>query len=1542
MKTMLLNTFRSWWRAVALLLVLLTHLGVSHAATTEIANAPLFTSSSSAVKPNVMFILDDSGSMKYDYLPDPAGFSTTKYGRKASQCNGVAYNPAITYTLPVDATGASLAAASLDFITADPTTQTTNTRTISVSYTLTTLRYPSVMGTGVTVTMTIAGSSMGNTTYEVGDEVTLYKSGNKTTWIEATVTRWVRSSSSRGVITVSFDPATYPGAPSILANFTVDRIGDGRPNSANYFRYTGSETAMSYTYSGTGVQTDTTFYKQCNSTIGSSPGSAVFTEVTVNSLSAEAQNYANWYSYYRTRMVMMKSAVSLAFKNIDAKYRVGFSTISSETATEDDSFLNIRDFNSTQKALFYTKLNAAQPIVNTPLRAALAKAGQYYGNKARDQSVDPVQYSCQKNFTILSTDGYWNTADESSSAPRYGPYQLDNATEVGQQDGDLARPMRDGATTTKTTTSTWTTSVGTITTVVTPQTNVSSTSKSTVTSKPTSGLSRTSYTLPSVKRNFSSVTRCGSGNAPCDIDVTTTGAHGLSVGDSITITGVTPSVYNGVYSVTEVTSSTKFTYQRPTRPASYSSGGSVALTNASACSVGQGIALGQEERSYVYALTTTTVVSGTSTGQTLTVAYTRTDSTKYTRIVVESNGVVTGDNTTPGTVASGTVSVSATVTGTSVTGNTPTTTTGTTTYGYSDYGTASFTGSCVAAAPATSAASSIAANTTGTASPVTSSSSSGPTISNGAGVTTTSTFGPSSTPVVSASSSVTSGGANNTLADVAAYYYKTDLRTSTLGNCAGALGSGTDVCENNVPGSTGDAAHSGGDSAAWQHMTTFTLGLGAGGTLRYDANYLSQATGDFANIVSGSKNWPAPNGGPANIDDLWHAAVNGRGQYFSASDPGSLAVGLNGALAEIKSITGAGAAAATSSLQPITGDNDAFVALFTSLKWTGDVLAYKINPVTAAFSSTATWSAQTQLDLLAPASRNIYYSKFTSGVGSLRAFNYTNLNADGMGGYFTNFCSKTGADGGSAPAQCSTMNSTNTFIANSGTNMVEFLRGVQTYSVYRDRQAVLGDVINASPVYVGKPRFKYNDASYTSFSNASTRTGVVYAAANDGMLHAFARATGNEIWAYVPSFVMPNMYKLADTSYAANHSYYVDGAPTMGDIKVGSTWKTIVVGGLNAGGRGYYALDVTIPASPKILWEFSNDDLGLSFGNPIITKNKDGVWVVVFASGYNNVSPGNGNGYLFVLNADTGAIIDKIPTYTSGTTPAGSAATPSGLAKLNAWVDTEGDNVAKRFYGGDLLGNLWRFDVDSLIEPNHAALLLAELKVGSTPQPITTRPVLAEVNYNGTGYPVVYVATGQYLGSGDLTDTRQNSIYAIKDPLTNTPYGDIRSTSALVTQTFTNATKDGLAIRKVTGNPVDWTTKSGWRVDFLSSGERANVNPAIVFNTLLVPTTVPNNDACSVGGSSWLYSLDIGTGSSVSNAEDNQAGTQIIGTTIQGIIPILTSEGDGDTGTTTGDPAVTGVVINMTLATGANRQLPLGLPSAGGTLKRTSWRELVD
>jgi type IV pilus assembly protein PilY1 len=1209
--------------------------------TTDLASLPLITSAPQVVKPNLMFILDDSGSMAWSHMPDDVedfgrnSYGTAKYGYVSAQCNGVYYNPSLVYTPPI----------------------------------------------------------------KIGSDgsVTKYSDSSFTAaWIDG-------YNASAG--TVNLSTSFQPWTTSTVENTNLANT-NGAAAAAYYYKYSGSQTTDAQKNY---INTSSTFYAECNSTIGSSPGSGVFTKVTVSATSGpngadERQNFANWYSYYRTRMLMMKTATGRAFQNIGNKFRVGYMSINNNAGS---SLLNIGDFDNTQKFNWYTKLYAARPDNTTPIRLALSNAGRIYANKVSTLNgvsvTDPVQYSCQKNFALLSTDGYWN----SSAGNR-----LDGSTDVGNQDSPEPRPYNDG---------------GKVENVYTATITISGADSS--------------------SDNVSSITVNGSQILP------------------------------------------------------------------SSASAGSCRFFGGCDRNSQLAQSIVTSINQCTTG-------------------------ITGNCTVAGykAVRSGSV----------VTITAP------------------------ASAGALSGSPAVTANS--------------------ASATTTAFAG----------SLVTTGGTSDTLADVAQYYWQTDLRSSALGNETGALG--TSVSANNVlPG--------GDDDATWQHMSTFTLGLGVRGRMIYSPTYKTDTSGDYFAVSQGSTasssvciwqtagtacTWPIPGSGQVeNIDDLWHAAVNGRGTYFSARDAAALSAGLNGVLQTAQAMTADSAAATTSNPNVMAGDNFMFSSTFRSSEWHGELEMRTIDPSTGAVASTATWTAAGQLD--ANSSRRIYtFDDNVSSTTKLKVFNWDNLTSTERDYFKSNYIGSTASPilsqfCASGPICLSSSDQSSA----SGEPLVNFIRGLRekegppedTSKYFRQRTHVLGDIVNSEAVYVKQPLYEYVDSGYSTFktSNAS-RTPVVYVGANDGMLHAFDAATGQELWAYVPKLLFPKLYLLADKLYTTNHQFYVDGSPTVGDVYFGGAWHTILVGGFSSGGRGYYALDITDPANPKGLWEFTDANMGYSYGRPEITKLANGTWVALLTSGYNNVNPGNGQGYLYAVDVSNGTAIRTIGTGvgSDSLTISGVCTTapcPSGLAQFRAWVEnTRYDNTATKVYGGDLFGNVWRFDINDTIGPSgYEAQALATLRgpAGGV-QSLTAKPELGRVS----NYPVIYVGTGRYLGASDLSDTSVQSIYAIKDTggtttsgsLWGSPRSDTTSTG-FVQQTLTAGTCGtsaycvaGSTIRTGSTNAVDFTTQKGWFVDLPGAAERATTDPALALGTLAVTTNLLEPSACTLGGKSFLNYFDYRTGQAVSTA----------------------------------------------------------------------------
>lgn len=1264
------------------------------------------TSSGSSVLPNVMFVLDTSGSMGRAHMPDndSGGVTFGYYGARSSQCNQVYYDPNITYTPPIKADGT---------------------------------RYPDMSFTSA--------------------KTDGFQTGSGTVNLNSQFKAAVATNSDQLRVEDSTGQQAYYYAYSGAVPRTIST--DYHDNSTTFSSECGNNTAAGITFnwndvSGTGPATG----------VG-----GVFTKVNISTTSpaTEQTNFANWYSYYRTRMLMMKTASGEAFsKLIGSNYRVGLQKLNDSTPSVR---LDVFTRPSTHRTNWYSTLYGANASGGTPLRDSLSVTGNYYAGNL--SGTDPVQYSCQQNFTILSTDGYWNGGDG---------FDL-SGDDVGNQDGSVARPFYDGAVATSATTT-------------------------------TTSYTRTKYSRQRNQGGCSGTTR-----------------YRLKTQPEIQTCDVTGSVSN------------------------CSSWGNNGSATYSAC----------------------TTRSGAATP-------------------------------TPNPTAA------------------------------------------VAGTPITS--------------------------------TTTST----------------TGGTSDTLADIAMYYYTTDLRPGT---CT--------LCTDNV-------FTSGKDNNIQQHMTTFTLGLGASGFMQYDPAYETAGSGDFFAVKNGQLssgsvctwqasglacNWPAPSSNAfSTIDDLWHAAINGRGAYFSATDPSTLATGLSNALTQLDERRGAAAAAATSTLNPVAGNNSAFVASYTTVSWTGNLESRGINTDTGLVNENADWCVETvpadkcdAPSFLEDDAAGDTTAKVCVTPGSITCPNGT---LDGTDCRVPVATSCTGtmvskvstasdtrniwttgpnattlnnfkwlADGGDIdpavdnPAVLSGLSQWSSYIvdatatpaidqqADAKASIIDYLRGQKGKensagypdNLFRDRSATLGDAIESQPAYIAAPTFNYVDTGYAAYKTAkANRAGAIYLGANDGMMHAFDATSGSELWAFVPRTVIPNMWKLADKTYATNHQYLVNGSPVISDIYDGSNWKTILVAGLNGGGRGYYALDITDPAAPVHLWDFtaSDDaDLGFTFGRPVVTKKSDGTWVVLVTSGYNNGSAGSpagdGNGHLFVMNANTGAVISKITTTGSGST----ASTPSGLAQISAYAsDGEKNNAAIFVYGGDLLGNVWRFDINAVTVTKFAILKDAN---GGAVQPITTKLELGQVLAVDGLHRVVYVGTGQYLAQSDLADTQQQTIYAIKDD--DTPGGavtatlDAHATSALVQQTMTVSGNN----RSAASPPqaVNFSTDRGWLVDLPVSGERISVAPQLVQGTLLVPTTIPSSTVCSPGGESWLNFFDYRNGGAVGTG--GLVGVRASGLIVGMNVFYIT------------DPITGKIVPKVNIVTGLDptpelvKDPPFSTSGSGFQKKRAIWRELI-
>lgn len=646
------------------------------------------------------------------------------------------------------------------------------------------------------------------------------------------------------------------------------------------------------------------------------------------------------------------------------------------------------------------------------------------------------------------------------------------------------------------------------------------------------------------------------------------------------------------------------------------------------------------------------------------------------------------------------------------------------------------------------------------------------------------------------------------------------------------------------------------------------------------------------------------------------AAIQGGGKFYFAGDQAQLSASLASAFSIISEQAGSSSSVATNSTQFQT-DTLVYQGLFDSSDWSGDLKAFRLVTEDAngngRLDSSEDLNGNGQLDGGEDANNNgiLDSSEDLNGNGKLDAGAIgvkVWSAAESMPAYADrNLFSYNPTTAAGIPLSWTELDTTQTGILGSEA-VLNYLKGQQSGEkknggIYRSRSSILGDIINSDPLFVGRDDAGYTSlsgtegSSYTDFAKTSRRS-MIYVAANDGMLHGFdatADATGGgEIFAYMPNAAInANLVALTDPNYS--HRYILDGSPQTGDVYYNDHWHTVLVGGMGAGGKSLFALDVTDPdtfAKENVLWEFSHADMGYTMAQASIVRLANGQWGAVVSNGYESTA---GKASLFILNIQTGSVIKRIDAeIASGT---------NGLA-APAVVDIDGDKIADYVYAGDLKGNLWKFDISSAntadwgVAYGGSPLFVATDSAGAT-QPITAKPAAIKAEGKGqSGGVMVYVGTGKYFETGDNivpTTPQLQTFYGIWDicgKSTSGCNGVVSGRSQLQQQTITyegssgtttladGSTVDG-DVRVVSDCEVSYdntvpltigtpctsnTSRRGWYLDFIQpaavkgQGERIVSNAVVRYGVVIFPTLIPINATCSPGGNSWLMELDAYTG----------------------------------------------------------------------------------
>lgn len=692
---------------------------------------------------------------------------------------------------------------------------------------------------------------------------------------------------------------------------------------------------------------------------------------------------------------------------------------------------------------------------------------------------------------------------------------------------------------------------------------------------------------------------------------------------------------------------------------------------------------------------------------------------------------------------------------------------------------------------------------------------------------------------------------SNTMADVAMFYYNKDL-APPLADLVPQFNRAVNP-----------------DLNIKQHMVTYTIAFGLKGEIKESFPNVEPDDAAFPG-------WPNPFTGTSTqrkkrrIDDVWHAAYNGRGSFISAGESNKLSNDFQAIFDNISARTGSAAGVSVTS-GTVSSTTRIYQTKFTSDNWAGQLLAYKF------IEDPAIIPPAPPVNIIVPANdfvgattndaRIAMEAQIIGGASATAPDNTdarTILTYNGTKGIPFRYDSTSGLGANTmTAAQVTTLVDGDVTSGGLPDNAkaqrrVEYLRGdhynevvnrtrsdgsTNANAVFRTRDRdpsdtnvipfVLGDTVHSSPLYVGAPPFAYPDFlegagnAYNNFKlNYFNRTPIIYFGANDGMLHGVDANTGEEKLAYAPSMLYKNLPALTSTNY--RHTYYVDESPAVGDVFYNGAWNTVLVGALRAGGQGIFALNITDPSTfsettpapaNTVLWEFTDADdrdLGYTYGRPAIVKMSDERWYAIFSNGYNNTeADGNasttGNAVLYIVDIETKAVT-KINTG-RGMSTSVDGSHPNGLAKP-AIVDYDGDYRVDYIYAGDLQGNMWKFDVTgnkaTWSNASNRSILFTATDPGGAPQPITTEPEI-EVAPNGPQGFIVIFGTGQYIEVTDIVSTQTQTMYGIWD---QSGYSGVNTVNVarneLVSQTLTFVNEGGRDLRLNTNNLITkWGSGGG-------------------------------------------------------------------------------------------------------------------------------------
>ncbi|MEB0044618.1 MULTISPECIES: pilus assembly protein [unclassified Pseudomonas] len=647
------------------------------------------------------------------------------------------------------------------------------------------------------------------------------------------------------------------------------------------------------------------------------------------------------------------------------------------------------------------------------------------------------------------------------------------------------------------------------------------------------------------------------------------------------------------------------------------------------------------------------------------------------------------------------------------------------------------------------------------------------------------------------------------------------------------------------------------------------------------------------------------------------AAAYGQGLYSQANDAAGLNSALSSALSNITSKAGSGGSGASSGAT-VTSGSSYYQTSYDPKDWRGTIKSFGFTSSGSVNTASVLWTTDTAI---VPGAAAPTYQSWNTLTNAAITLAYSNF---------------------SPTQQTSLGQNLPTGIV--GNDLVEWSKGTNKTGL-KVRTVLLGDIIN-SPLAVASPTVQtasdlVGDSTYTAYlaTKAANMNASLVVNANDGFLNVISAANGARLYAYMPSSVLPSLHYIADPNYVngVSHKFLVDGQVGVYDTQLNSAWKTVALGGVGAGGKTFYAVqlfDASAGNAFKALWEISApatastanafNDLGYAYARPEVARLADGRWAAFISNGYGSNS---GVAALYVVDIRDGSLIKKIVIDTTETT--------NGLSSVKLTVNSQ--NVVQAAYGGDLKGRLWKFDLSGATTDTWGVAFSGTplfTAPGGATQPITAQPLLAD---NSLGGKEVFFGTGKFNETADKTTKDLQGFYAVWDAVGGSGQITVSNLQAqAITGVFTG-TAGGQFIT-TTQNTTTYPAQKGWFLPLVYNnvltGERVINQAALVLGRIVFTTaSVDTTDPCASFGTGKLIELDAFSGKMLNYAVLDTNGDGVVdsndtissGVIFTGGIPTLNAIINGASRKIVNDSS--GTITSL-------------VEKSGGGSRRIMWRQI--